>query len=692
VKNNWFSLENNSFNREMERAYTAQRIQAAIPMLRFLFWTAGLLPLILIVQDAFFFRDRFDATLIPRLGFFGFWLTITYLAFYTKFRLNIQWALKLFALVGTSTACISNILIYQSNITDIVPLTLFFLFSAVISQIGVWVTIKVSIVCTLVPLLFILIAPAIPSNAMTAVLMLTFWSVLAVIASRILEKRNRKLYLAEQEVKITRDLTEDLLNQAFKANEAKSRFLANMSHEIRTPLTSIIGYADASQTAKSIEETSETMQVIKRNSEHLLAIINDILDLSKIEAEQVELHSKPYPLFEMLHNIASEMSRESQENGLEFKVNFQFPLPEYIYGDCKRVKQVLVKLIENAVKFTESGCICLDLAVDTYKKHITFRVRDTGIGMTEDEIDSVFLAFTQADSSASRKYGGAGLGLHLSNELVLAMKGTITVKSQVGHGSTFTVQLPLELPSDTTWHEMVPTHVCDATSVNPFTKYQGEVLLVEDNIDNQKLIKALLIELGINVVTADDGHQAVETVMQQEFDLVLMDIQMPVLDGLKAIKAIRTSGLTVPIVALTANVLNEEIAAYEQAGFDGHIAKPIDRQKFLNTIDRFLDVNEHASEPPSLVELNSGEYLRLKEAFIENVRSDYPQMVNAMAAEDWALLQRLVHSIKGAAGNYGFMTLTNKAEKLERQLLAEDYGNLYSNWIALCDEIESVTL
>jgi two-component system, sensor histidine kinase LadS len=677
----------------MERSYAAQRIQSAIPMLRFLFWTAGLLPLILIVQDGLFFRDRFDATLLPRLGFFGFWLLVTYFAFYTKFKVNIQWALKLFALVGTTTACISNILVYQSNITDIVPLTLFFLFSAVISQIGVWVTFKVSLICTLVPLLFILIAPKIPSNAMTAVLMLSFWSVLAVIASRILEKRNRKLYLAEQEVKITRDLTEDLLNQAFKANEAKSRFLANMSHEIRTPLTSIIGYADASQTAmKTEEEVTETMQVIKRNSEHLLAIINDILDLSKIEAEQIELTSKPYPLFEMLHSIASNMSREAQENGLDFKVNFQFPLPEFVYGDCKRVKQVLVNLINNGIKFTETGCIYLDISVETYQKKLIFVVRDTGIGMTAEEIDSVFLAFTQADTSASRKYGGAGLGLHLSKELVSAMKGDITVKSQVSHGSTFTVQLPLELPSDTTWHESVPTHVYStAKSVSPNTKYQGNVLLVEDNIDNQKLIKVLLTELGVDVVCADDGHQAIETVMQQEFDLVLMDIQMPVLDGLKAIKAIRTSGFTVPIIALTANVLNDEVAAYEQAGFDSHIAKPINRQEFLNIIDRYLDANEQAPQPPSLIELNSAEYLKLKATFIENIRNYYPQMVNAMAAEDWAQLQRLVHSIKGAAGNYGFMTLTNKAEKLERQLLAKDYENLYPNWIALCNEIESVT-
>jgi PAS domain S-box-containing protein len=390
---------------------------------------------------------------------------------------------------------------------------------------------------------------------------------------------------------------------AEEANRAKSAFLANMSHEIRTPMTAILGYADLlldDELTPAVRR--QHLRTIQRNGEHLLALLNDILDLSKIEAGRMTIEPVECVLPDLLRDVDRLMSHRFREKALQFTIRFATPVPRAIRTDPVRLRQILVNLLGNAVKFTERGSVEARLGFDAAARRLWCEIEDTGIGMTDEQLARLFQPFNQADQTTSRRFGGTGLGLAISREIAQLLGGRIDVTSQLGVGSCFRFTID---PGDVTGIASVAEYDADATATGRSrsrakeVRLQGRVLLAEDGADNQRLIVAMLRRAGAEVVVANDGQQAVDLVLAAErdgkpVDVVLMDMQMPVLDGCAATRALRAQGCRVPIVALTANAMTGDREACEAAGCDDFETKPIDRRRLLAKLRRWTG----AARPP----------------------------------------------------------------------------------------------
>lgn len=384
--------------------------------------------------------------------------------------------------------------------------------------------------------------------------------------------------------------------EAEEATVIKSEFLATMSHEIRTPLTAIIGFAETTlfkeQTAKQRENS---IQTIIRSGKHLLQIINDILDLSKVEANKVEIESVEFSPFELLQDVEWLIRPTAENKGLGFSINYIFPLPKYIKNDSLRLKQILINLCNNAIKFTSKGYVTINVSCsdcDGDNHGIVFEVVDSGVGINEEELELIFQAYRQADSSTTRKYGGTGLGLSLSKLLAERMSGTLTVTSKKDKGSKFKLFLRSEkLPNSKIVFdkEHLPYINREKQNTIPVGHLSGNILLAEDNIDNQELLLIYLNRMGVNVTVVENGKLAVEAVKNNNFDLVLMDMRMPVMGGLEAVRILRENKFENPIVALTANAMQEEKDACFNAGCNGFLTKPIDTALLNKTISTYLD-------------------------------------------------------------------------------------------------------
>jgi signal transduction histidine kinase/CheY-like chemotaxis protein len=387
-------------------------------------------------------------------------------------------------------------------------------------------------------------------------------------------------------------------DDAIVASTVKSAFLANMSHEIRTPMTAILGFTDA--TLERFEVGSEEwtwLDIVRRNGLHLLDLINDILDLSRIEADKLELARIRFSPFELVAEVASLMRVRTEASGVELHVRFATPLPEVIETDPRRTRQILINLLGNAIKFTEVGSVTLTVSLlhDDAGVRIEFAVVDTGIGMSESQIRALFVPFSQGDGSTSRKYGGSGLGLAISQSLARKLGGAITAESTVGIGSIFRFSIPTgvgpEVVSRTQLDEAIlhapplQAHAADTTG-----RCAGRnVLLVEDGRDNQILIAHLLRRAGATVTVVENGQVAVDRALasardEQPFDIILMDVHMPVLDGLGATRALRARGYTHRIVALTAGAMAGDRERALAAGCDGFLAKPIDKDALISAV------------------------------------------------------------------------------------------------------------
>ena len=398
---------------------------------------------------------------------------------------------------------------------------------------------------------------------------------------------------------------------AIIANQAKSEFLANMSHEIRTPMTAILGFSDLVLPHLTDEDDVAAIMTIKRNGEYLLKLINDILDISKIEAGKLDVERiECYPL-KIIADIASLMRVRSRAKNLPLKVDYLGPIPETIRSDPTRLRQILVNLLGNAFKFTETGEIRLvtQLVEDNNgSNHLRFDVIDTGIGMTESQIYKLFQPFTQADSSMARRFGGTGLGLAISKRLAKQMGGDITIKSKLGKGSTFTLTIatgPLEgtkmLPNPT--EILLERNPISHDEPNQKVLNNCRILLAEDGPDNQRLIAFLLKKAGADVEVAENGQVAYErvtTAMREAnpYDVILMDMQMPVLDGYQATRNLRRIEYTGTIIALTAHAMAGDEAACREAGCDDYLTKPIDRKQFLSVLSKYVEPSQQFAESP----------------------------------------------------------------------------------------------
>ena len=383
------------------------------------------------------------------------------------------------------------------------------------------------------------------------------------------------------------------------ANRSKSTFLANMSHELRTPLTAILGFADVLESNSpqlTIDERRDALHTIRRNGNHLLDLVNDILDLSKIEANRLELDISDCDLPEIIEEVRSLLLVKANTKGVAFDVRFETRVPTLIQCDARRLKQILLNIVGNAIKFTTQGRVCLSVGLDSQQR-LSFVITDTGVGISPEHQQRLFEPFTQADSSTTRRFGGTGLGLSISKRLCELLDGTIHVTSQPNVGSEFTIRLPATFAPDVRMVSLPREAVrrrSDQSQVHGNTHAtlplaSCRILLAEDGLDNQRLISFVLTKAGAAVDVVENGQLAVDAVRDQiasgnAYDVVIMDMQMPVLDGYQATGQLRDDGYQGYIIALTANAMSGDRERCLAAGCDDYAAKPIDKAKLISVI------------------------------------------------------------------------------------------------------------
>ena len=412
----------------------------------------------------------------------------------------------------------------------------------------------------------------------------------AVPATTALSERNRiamRLTRSRASARAARAAAE-------AANQAKSQFIANMSHEIRTPLNGVLGMTQAMANDELSDLQRERLDVVRKSGDLLLAILNDVLDLSKIEAGKLELEAIPFEIVDVARGAHAAFTAIANKKGLSFDLTVEPGAAGVYRGDSTRVRQIIYNLVSNALKFTQEGEVRVHVA--PAEPGLRIRVSDTGVGIPPDRLARLFQKFEQADASTTRRFGGTGLGLAICRELAQLMGGSIVVDSVVGHGSTFTVTLPLERLAKSAALAKDAVH-SQARSATDFAERPLRILAAEDNQVNQLVLKTLLHQVGLRPVLVDDGRAAVEAWEARDWDLILMDMQMPVMDGLAATRRIRereaaTGRRRTPIIALTANVMSHQVAGYKAAGMDAFVGKPIEVSRLFSAMTAALASEE----------------------------------------------------------------------------------------------------
>jgi PAS domain S-box-containing protein len=486
----------------------------------------------------------------------------------------------------------------------------------------------------------------------------------------------------EAELRSKHEKLEEQTRRAEDANHAKSQFLAAMSHEIRTPMNAILGMADLLCETSLDAEQREYVELFQRAGNNLLALINDILDLSKIESGRFELETVPFVLDDLVDQTIELMEPRAREKGIALTVERASNLPASLAGDPLRLRQVLVNLLGNAVKFTNSGEIALAISRDDpgAPGRLTFAITDTGIGIPQHQIARIFDDFTQGDASTSRHFGGTGLGLAISNRLVELMGGAFTVTSEVGVGSTFTFTAMFEvIGEDAGRRERDDPHGHRAAPAIDEPRPLA-ILVAEDYADNRVLIQAYLKGSPHHVEFAEDGRRAIDLFAQRPFDLVLMDIQMPGIDGLEATRAIRrmeeSRPLRASILALSANARPSDIQQSREAGCDGHLSKPISKRALLAVIHNCAVVKAGAVLDAAIAAMDAAhvsdglEELRLE--YLDARRREIAELQRLVRANDMERVRVIGHNLAGSGSSYGLDTLSDIGRALENAALAKD--------------------
>ncbi|WP_218933559.1 ATP-binding protein [Rubripirellula lacrimiformis] len=495
------------------------------------------------------------------------------------------------------------------------------------------------------------------------------------------------------------------------ASRAKSEFLANMSHEIRTPLNGILGFTELltnKSDGNDPRKRKEYLETISASGTHLLGLINDILDLSKIEAGQLEVELSPCSPHDVINQVVSVLRARAQQKGLKLNCAWSSRVPESIVTDGGRLRQLLMNLVGNAIKFTKQGNVTIDAELDHFCEMLTIRVTDTGIGIPEDKQADIFSPFVQADNSVTRRYGGTGLGLAISKRLSAALGGDLRVESSEGNGSVFILNVKTGPLNSVALLDAPPADALMGTTTHHFDQEidlpKSNILLVEDGEINRKLVRIMLEEAGATVTTAENGWVAVNATSKATFDLILMDMQMPVMDGYTAATRMRSDGLSTPIIALTAHAMKGDEEKCLNAGCTAYLTKPIQKAVLLGEVLDHLTragiakvaptetlggLTEASPEPPSglksTLPLDNVVYREIVEEFVEFLQHHVAEMQSAYASENFESLAKLAHALKGAGGTAGFDVLTAPSAKLQKSTNDIDPSEIEATLAELAD-------
>ncbi|MBD3669699.1 MAG: response regulator [Gammaproteobacteria bacterium] len=456
----------------------------------------------------------------------------------------------------------------------------------------------------------------------------------------------------------------------------KSMLLATMSHEIRTPLTSIIGFGESLLDVNNTkEERISAINAILRNSHHLHGVINNVLDYSKIDSNQMEINDDWIDLKACMDDLQYMMQGRAQSKGLSFDILSNGPIPARIHNDEMRLRQVLINLANNAIKFTEQGSVTVTVECEETGPTLKFMIEDTGIGMSEKQIRNLFTPYRQFTQSQQQE--GTGLGLYISREMTHLMGGELEVQSEPTVGSRFTLSIPT---GDINGVERIewtgPLFDAVQEIISQRVHLSGRVLLADDLKDNQKLFSILLDKTGIDLTIVNNGREAVDEALAHEYSLILMDMKMPVMDGVTATRELRAKGYNKPIVALTANDTQSERQACREAGFDGFLSKPIERTSFNAVLTRYLERKDLFENDGPIFSSALEELPELQPAvdyFVGQLPVRRESIEQALISRDWHELKELVHDLKGTAGGVGYEELTELAMKVEFAIAKEDY-------------------
>lgn len=485
--------------------------------------------------------------------------------------------------------------------------------------------------------------------------------------------------------------------EAEEANRAKSSFLANMSHEIRTPMNAILGFTEILKRGyvKNEHESLKYLNTIHSSGKNLLELINDILDLSKVESGRLEVEKMAIQPYSIIHEVVEMLRVKADENGIGLNFKVLNEMPETIETDPVRLRQIAFNLIGNSIKFTEKGEVSVSCRLDnaSSQTRLIIDITDTGIGMTEESQKKIFDPFTQADNSVSRRFGGTGLGLAISQRFAQALGGDIWVKSKLGEGSTFSVALatgPLDNVKFLTPNEIDELQQAVESVTSSRWKFsQANILVVDDGSENRELIRLLLEEAGLSVVEAENGQEGLDQAGRENFAVILMDINMPVMDGYTAATKMRATGIDVPIVALTANAMMGDEEKCLAAGYTHYLSKPINIDLFMDLMAQLLGGKKLESENDeqgkrdvaNIFEVagpveNSPIYSKLPVKiekfrsivirFVERLQQILAEMDTALDAQNYSELATLAHTLKGSGGTVGFDVFTEPATELEQ--------------------------
>ncbi|MEO9210171.1 MAG: response regulator [Ginsengibacter sp.] len=518
-----------------------------------------------------------------------------------------------------------------------------------------------------------------------------FWYIINTIRRQIL--LIRKLNISEKKVK--------------ESARIKEIFMANMSHEIRTPMNAILGFTHLLQSKNLDDDSREYVQAIEKSGENLLIIINDILDLSKIEAGMLKIEKMPFSIRNLLHSIQLMFFNKAADKNIKLSTNIDEEVPEFLIGDATRLTQILTNLVGNALKFTMEGSVAINIINLGKTKNLInlgITVTDTGIGIAPEKQQQIFERFEQAEHSVIRNYGGTGLGLSIVRDLVILQNGTIELMSETGKGSTFKLSIPLEISAD----DMIDhSALTQEFSEVPSPEFIGQILVVEDHEINQRLIKHLFKIWGLNYDLAKNGEEALKKLRSKTYSLILMDIQMPVMDGYTATKEIReTLKITTPIIAMTAHALTGEKEKCVEVGMNDYISKPLREKELHHLINQYAQLKKvDSTSPESLSRSENYSFINLqymKEIsagnreyeksvtglFIEAIPEDISAIENAWKELDIQKLRHVAHNMKTTVSIMGLdNALFQYLDALENQEIIEsNFKSTFREITRICAE------